>query len=359
MDATGVGNLFEQIHERWVQPEITKRQATAQLGADFKIRRCLIKLPQGQDPIVEFNEEISWLATVRKPKDLGFNAGDPVFLSQIERVETVEPPTVDGKRVSFFYVYFSGVGWQIVFDCTPNLPPDRYELPDAEDWDLGKSIAELINLELQERAIHLHDQHQAAVQSIGLWAAPALLPYPLSAIADKCEKGSLAEAREILIKHCSTDFLSGRVGQWCSVKAFADRALLFREALVSHREGRYSQSIHSLVPHIEGVVTDWIYSKMPAGAAPHKQKSKTEKLRELLDGGASRTFAEQRVQDSIIDFILCGPVLETFRDWLAPVSDTFPNRHVIGHGRYSHALYTEENSIKAFLAMDTLHHIMS
>ena len=58
-------------------------------------------------------------------------------------------------------------------------------------------------------------------------------------------------------------------------------------------------------------------------------------------------------------FILDGPVLSSFTDWLSPVAKHFPNRHVVGHGKYDGGICTEENSIKVFLMLDTLFHIMS
>ena len=59
-----------------------------------------------------------------------------------------------------------------------------------------------------------------------------------------------------------------------------------------------------------------------------------------------------------MDFILEGPVLKTFKRWNDQIDDAFPNRHVIEHGRYDESLYTEENSTKQFLLLDTVYHIM-
>jgi hypothetical protein len=127
----------------------------------------------------------------------------------------------------------------------------------------------------------------------------------------------------------------------------------------AHRARSFTLSINALVPQIEGVVTDWVHSQVPATDVPWRQESKTKKLAELLANGAEHTFAERRILESVTDFILDGPVLDTFKDWLAPIDDEFPNRNVVGHGKYDDAMYTEENSIKAFLVLDTLFRMMN
>ena len=55
---------------------------------------------------------------------------------------------------------------------------------------------------------------------------------------------------------------------------------------------------------------------------------------------------------------LGGPVLETLGSWLERIDEAFPHRHVVEHGKYEEALFTEENSIKLFLLLDTVFHII-
>jgi hypothetical protein len=349
-------NLWDQIQTIWVMPEIERRQREGKLPTEFRIRRCLIKMPVGQPPIVEFNEEIHWLALVRKPVGIAFAKDDPIFISQIEQVETVNRPEVNGKPVAFIYIYSTGTSWKVVFDSSTNLP-ETFVQKDDEEWSLGKEIAESINLELRERVVGLHDALQQQIQAIGLWAAPALLPYPLSAIADHCRKDELELARKALVEHCTGEFLERLVGNWDSVPAFAARKQVFQDALSAHRDNKYTLSIPALVPHIEGVITDWIISKLPADAVKWKQESKTRQFKEVLTNGINHSFTDRRVIDAALSFIVDGPVLATFEKWILP-DGAFPNRHVVGHGKFDSTIYTQENSIKVFLLLDSLRYVM-
>lgn len=65
------------------------------------------------------------------------------------------------------------------------------------------------------------------------------------------------------------------------------------------------------------------------------------------------------VVESTIDFILTGPPFRTFDNWSVKWNDLFPNRHVVEHGRYDDSIFTEENSIKVFLLLDTIHYVIS
>lgn len=351
--------FFEQIHELWILPEIERRRAAGTLVADLAIRQCLIKLPADQAAVVEFNEEVGWNALVQKPESIEMQVGDDIYLTQMQQVLTVEPPEVGGQRVAFVYLFWTGLAWRAVFDFTPNWPEGPISEESLEQWELGKIIADAINARLLERAVQFHDAHQAGIRRIGLWAVPALLPYPLSAIADACGRQDDLEAKRILVAHCTAEFLTNLVGSWSPLPAYEARHRLFAEALDAHTRGHHTLSINALVPQIEGVVTDWVHSQIPATDVPWRQESKTKKFAQLLTDGVKRTFAEQRVVESVMDFILDGPVLDAFKDWLAPVDEEFPNRHVVGHGKYDDALYTQENSIKAFLVLDTLFRMMN
>lgn len=58
-------NLFNQVMKLWIEPEISKRKQKSILPEGFKIYRCLIRLPQDRDPIVEFNDEVKFIALAK------------------------------------------------------------------------------------------------------------------------------------------------------------------------------------------------------------------------------------------------------------------------------------------------------
>jgi len=57
--------------------------------------------------------------------------------------------------------------------------------------------------------------------------------------------------------------------------------------------------------------------------------------------------------------MLTGPVLRTFDKWSVAIDNLFPNRHVVEHGKYDDSIFTEENSIKLFLLLDTIYYAMT
>jgi hypothetical protein len=341
-------NLWTQINRQWVGPEIARRKAEGLLPDEFAIRRCLIKLFGDQQSIVEFNDEIHWIVNARKPLGLAFKSGSPVFLSQLERVVSVERPTVDGKPVAFLYIYTAGPDWQILFDGDP------HQSCAPEEWVTGKLIADSLNLEFKEMAVVLHDANQQQIQAIGLWPAPALLPYPVSAIAAQCRGGNLDDARRILVEYCNDDFVRGLAAAWENCRPFVERRQVLQDAIDAHCNGKFTLSIPALVPQIEGVITDWLYSLKLPDDVPFRQESKTKRFVELLTAAKDQTHVDRRVIDATTAFILNGPVLETFKNWLDPIRETFPNRNIVGHGKHSSGLYSQENSIKVILLLDTL-----
>ncbi|NTW16527.1 MAG: hypothetical protein HGA41_03590, partial [Syntrophaceae bacterium] len=81
--------FFENIHKMWIEPEVIKRQQAGAIPADFRILRALIRLPKEKPPIVEFNEEISWLAHAKSGSESGFQSGETVFIHDVREIITV------------------------------------------------------------------------------------------------------------------------------------------------------------------------------------------------------------------------------------------------------------------------------
>jgi hypothetical protein len=129
------------------------------------------------------------------------------------------------------------------------------------------------------------------------------------------------------------------------------------DALDAHKMGKYGLSIHALLPQIEGIITDSVYEELPTADIPYKEKSKIAKFHDLIITDSQSTFTHKRIIDSAIDFMLGGRVLGDF-NWEDDIDESFPNRNIVTHGRYEETFFSEENSIKSFLILDTIHHIM-
>jgi len=359
LDEEGTRSFFNNIFELWIDPEIQLRKQAGRMPQDFKIVRCLIRLPGDRPPIVEFNEEIGWIASVKTAPGTYFEKGQPVYLYEIQRIAAVRPPEVNGKRVAFIYFFWTGHEYQILFDFTPNVPEGLVSKREKDEWQLGKIIAESLQALLTERTVSIHQTMRTELQKIGLWAAPALLPYPMSKILRQLHEGDAGGARTTFVNYCSPDFIEKLSYKWWTIEQLRERRNLIQDAITAHKEGKYELSVHALLPHIEGIITDWVYTKLPEEDIPWRQETKTRKFRDLILEKPPTTITYQRIVESTVDFIVGGPVLKTFKRWVDQIDRTFPNRHVVQHGRYDPSLFTEENSAKLFLLIDTIYQIIS
>ena len=358
-DQEASARTFSDFHRLWVEPELRRRYGDAGPPSDFRIIECRVLLPAGKLPIVQFNDEVSWAATCKKPLGLAFAKGEPVYLHHIERIESVRAPTFEGAPVAFFYIHkVPGAGFRIIFDCTPAWEPARSQSP-QEKWKFSDAVCEHLNAQLFERVIRFQETEKTALASIGVWAIPSLLPYPLSRCTQLVKEGKLQEARAEIVRYCSANWLESQLPRWLKMPELADRRSLLTQALAAHRAGQFVLSISSLVPHLEGIISDRMVRRLPAGEMNFRPGSKLGQFWDSALEGSDTPFAFRRVIESTMEFVLEGPVLETFKAWLDRTSDTFPNRHAVAHGKFIEGLYTEENSIKAFLLLDTLAHILA
>ena len=361
MDKQASDNFFQQLDSLWIKPEIERRTLAQTLPADFKIYRCLIKMPHGKEPIVEFNDEIVLTAKFEAAPGENIQAGNPVFLHQVKKIESVKPPEVDGVRVAFVYLYWNGNHYETIFDFTPNVPDELITPEQKELWNFGEAIGKSIQNILSERAINIQGNSPQLFNTIGLWAAPALIPYPLTKIAVELDKGNFDVALKALIEHCNDTFLRTLIDKWYDHNIFVHRKTLIEDAFFAHQNQKYTLSINALIPQIEGVITDWMYSNVDIddNSIPWRQESKTKKFREEILNGQISSYSYKAIVESTLNFILDGPVLDTFKKWEQNVNTAFPNRHVVEHGKYIDDLYKIENSIRLFLLLDTISYIMN
>ncbi len=357
IDKKGAQNLLDQIKKIWIEPELSRRQHAKSLPENFMIFGCLIKLPKDRPPIIEFNDEIRWIASVKICRPI--EKGMEVYIHDVREICAVSPPEVNGQRVAFVHLFWTGHAYQIVFDFTPNVPAEMISEEERAAWHFEKTIAESLQAILTEKVIRIHDSTQKLLQNNGLWAAPALLPYPLSRIIMELEKSDTEGAFNTLREYCTSEFIEKLSYKWWAIEQFNERQKLILEAMHAHKEGKFQLSVYALLPQIEGIITDWVYTKLPEKEIPWRQESKTMKFRDLVLDKPLTTFTYKRIVDSTIDFIIGGPPLKIFERWLDEIDKAFPNRHVVLHGKYDESIFTKENSIKLFLMIDTVYHIIS
>jgi hypothetical protein len=342
--------FFQSLHTLYIQPELDKRFGSNGLPEGFQIREYLIMFPVGQPPVVKFNDEFGWLvddpalSDGRKIQELDIN--QPIHLYDILKFSTVLAPKIDDKHVFFVYGHWNGFGWSVFVGSPDDPAKNAY-------------IARHLQLVLIERVVAWAKRHISQIQQIGLWIVTSLLPYPLSKIVERVDTGNLDEARQVLIDFCDGNFIAQKlVGTWHPIKVFRDRELAFEEALTVHQSGFYHASISILINHIEGVIVDWLHEILPASDVTWKTKSRMEQFRTVLQPIPQFEYAYSQALESTIEFLQEGEntakPFQAFKNWLDKIDPNFPARHVISHGKYVPELYTQENSIKLFLLLDTL-----
>ena len=151
------------------------------------------------------------------------------------------------------------------------------------------------------------------------------------------------------------------VSEWPGKEAFRTRQRLFDNALKAHCRQEFDLSIHALLPQVEGVMSDWLWQNYADRDIPWRMESKTKKLHQILLEiiAAEPEASQEKIIASTFEFVI-NVVLKNFK-WTtgdAPVELTFPGRHPVGHGRYLDQLYSEENSIKLFLLLDTIRRLI-
>ena len=344
----------------WIEPEVLRRKEEKTLPEDFKLWRCLIKMPKARSPIIEFNDEIKWNAWLKLVPGIDLKSGQAIYLHEVEQIAAVSLPEVSGERVAFIYLCWIGNSYQIIFDFTRNASGEAISKEEEEigELSLSTAIAESLQSILVERTIRIHDSTQEQLQKIGLWAAPALLPYPLSKIIKQLEENNIPDASNTLVEYCTPQYIERLLSKWWTLEQFNMRKKLLQDSLDAHKMGKYGLCIHALLPQIEGIITDWVYEKIPDSEVPWRQESKTKKFRDLILEKPITTFTYKRIVGSAMDFILGGPVLTSFKKWVNQIEQAFPSRHVVEHGRYEESLFSEENSIKLFLLLDTIYYII-
>lgn len=351
---------YDQIYNKWIKPELDKRKAEGLIEKDFRFTKCLITLPKDLKPVVKFNKEFGFPALMKLDLKESKNEGDLIYPDEYEDIADVELPNENGKRIAFIYLQFNGsysegALYDIMFDFTPN-----YSLEDSIQEQYSetarKELVKMIRKQVREEIIKYIVHYNDLLLQNGLWIIPALIPTPLNKIIRAIQEDNLIQAKKQLIDHCSDDFLEGLIGNWWELKEFSDRKDVIEEGLFCHRNERYITAISTLLPHLEGIITEFGHSV--SSEMPWRQESKTKKVRGFLSQISFSTYEFQSVLYFTFSFLIEGPMLETFNDWSQKINVDFPNRHAIGHGKYIKELYTKENSIKIFLLLDSIYWII-
>lgn len=342
-------NLFEIIDKEYIQPELELRRKNNNLSDEFQVRECLIKLHGDSPPIISFNNEFRWEVKPTLAPNVTMNEGKPIYLHEVIDIGEVLPPTVNDQRVSFIYLFWNGKSYTIIVDPYHPVFMDH-------PFSTQEVIANHLRNHFKEVAIKNAQYIGSKLHDMGLWIAISLLPYPISKIVERIGEGSIDGATELLIAHCDSDFLTKKiVDTWHPITAFKRRSQFFDDALYCHKENRFHGSISILVGQIEGVITDWLYEIEYYDTDKKRSiNTKFKDFRQALDDIPNLLWIYNESKDSMLRFLINKPLLQNFVKWNQNINSSFPGRHVVQHGKYNEDVFSQENSIKLFLLLDTI-----
>lgn len=350
-------SVLAEIDKYIVQPELAKRFAPSAPPDRVSIREVLIKLPPGRDPIVQFNSEIKWGASVTLAPNVEAPVGHELQLYEFEKVHAFKPPKYDGKFVSFIYIFWAGGSYNVSIDVRPSV---RGFDDSSIEFVLGEEIVNHLKYKLIEALAELCQSGRSQLAEIGLWPILSLMPYPISEMLNRIRQGMLDEARELLVDFVDAEFIKeSLLDTWNIIGAFDARRPLFEEALQCHAEGMYLASISTLVGHIEGTISDWLLDVLPSGNDLKRGiNSKLEQFQEILEKIPHIEYAHKLALDEALEFLREGQLLQKFVRWNDTIDSSFPARHAIQHGKFVSEIFTQENSVKLFLMLDTICYCM-
>jgi hypothetical protein len=341
------------VHNTYIQPEIDRRRHSGQLRDTIKVWECLVRLPANDVPIVQFNDEVGWEAESELVDGREVIKDRVYYAHEVLELKKIQPPKIKDEYVSYIYLFWEGYQYILLEDNTPSQEGFN---PAVNSFACHDIVLRHINNKIMEKVVGNAKVVRERLHEIGLWVVTSLLYYPIAKIVERVGNRDSEGAKQVLVEYCNIDFLTEKtVNTWDSVAVFRERYNFFDDALFNHKHGRYHGSISILVGQIEGVITDWLYEI--DHYSEDKKRSLPTKItdfRETLENVPNLLWMYREAKDSMLDFLDSEPWLQKFDKWMIYSNSSFPGRHVSQHGKYDHNVYTEENSIKLFLLLDTI-----
>ena len=195
----------------------------------------------------------------------------------------------------------------------------------------------------------------------GLWLTPSMTPALVKSVVDKYEQGNKRAIPAIVegfYRRNNHENLRRAVNGWSHYEFFSPRMQIFRDALDAHIDKKWSLTVPTLLPHVEGIAGEILL----ANGLPLKNDSiVVDKGYKTYPSYLYGNLAASKItptMDVIISSLLSyleGTLYayKSFNDY--PKIRRLPklNRHAILHG-YQVNYATRLNSLRCFLALDSL-----
>jgi hypothetical protein len=195
----------------------------------------------------------------------------------------------------------------------------------------------------------------------GLWLTPSMTPTIVEMVTQTYEQGkkrAIPAVVEGFYRRNDYENLKRAVGSWSSFQFFSPRMPIFYDALDAHINRKWTLSIPTLLPHIEGIAGEILLAE----GLPFQSISFTAdtgyKTYPSSVFGKLRSSKVTPTMDIMINSLLNyleGTLYEykDFKDYPKVRRLRTLNRHAILHG-YQINYATRLNSLRCFLALDSL-----
>jgi hypothetical protein len=342
---------MSQMLRFYVVPEIERRIAAEVLKPGqlpFRVHQFRYLNGDGQH-LIEINDEVKLLAEVKTTRAIA--AGEELTMADIHPKEVfLKPPTVNGKPAAFFLCLSEYLNFITMFDFTPNAPPD----PSGEaheQWAMKYPLADMVQAQRLHQAMNAADQYRRLGDAS--WP-PSPAYYPGVLWRAHNEPGFLASpaCAEAVAAVCGPAYWRQRLDFWSQTDFFKDRHTYVKKAVDEYLAADYVSSIYVLVPHVEGIVKDYLDA---AGITPPDGfKSSVHALKNLVLSRKVLMFPRS-VLDEVFKFIETG----TFLANTANVTDAGKEvtRHGIAHGVFKN-FENRDIALKYLILLDALGYVM-
>lgn len=195
----------------------------------------------------------------------------------------------------------------------------------------------------------------------GLWLTPSMTPAIVKVIVDKYEQGkkrAIVALIEGFYRRNNHENLRRAVISWIPYGFFSPRMHIFRDALDAHISRKWTLTVPTLLPHIEGIAGEIL---LESGLPLKNDSIIADKGYKTYPSYLYGHLAASKVtptMDVIINSLLeyLEGTLYSYKDFKDyPKIRRLPklNRHAILHG-YQVNYATRLNSLRCFLALDSL-----
>lgn len=194
----------------------------------------------------------------------------------------------------------------------------------------------------------------------GWWVVDAL-PVSIYVKLAKSEKTvTERELTDLIVRFANQNrgrALVEMVESW-NVEAFERREPIFRDALWAHKRKKYTLTVPTLIPHLEGIVRDVVGPSKRARNGFRAVRTKFRNKFKQLGSAPSRRHVTYEDVRALENFYNLGALEQLYKHFAPGVAgESGLNRHGIAHGVWVNYASIEA-STRLFLLLDMLHSML-